>query len=219
MNDSALKNTYLQTVIYAVSTLLLGLSVVFLPLNEIECGLVRDLQDFARRTSMLQALWVLTYLGDFYLWVVSTTIFSIYAYKSGKQHRLVTELAIFLGTTTALTFVLKMVFARPRPLCLGITVYDFEGSFSYPSGHVSRVTGAFNILTKKNNKWKTVAVAATASVSLSRIVLGAHYLTDVVGGVLISLAAQGMSNLALSHICEDRARKTQPEDPRAEKRD
>jgi undecaprenyl-diphosphatase len=219
MNDSALKNTYLQTVIYAVCALLLGLSVVFLPLNEIECGLVRDLQDFARRTNMLQALWVLTYLGDLYLWVVSTTIFSIYAYKSGKQRRLVTDLAIFLGITTALTFVLKMVFARPRPLCLGITVYDFESSFSYPSGHVSRVTGAFNILTKKNNKWRTVAVTATASVSLSRIVLGAHYLTDVVGGVLISLAAQRMSNLALSHINEDRARKTQPEDPRAEKRD
>jgi len=83
--------------------------------------------------------------------------------------------------------------------CSGISVYSEDpiSSFSYPSGHVSRATGAFLALSRGSRTKESVAVIAVFLVSLSRIILGAHYLTDVVGGVFLSLAAQRLANLGM----------------------
>lgn len=159
-----------------------------------------SVQDFAKKTTGLQVFQILTYLGDFYVWVVLTSIYLLYAYfKSRRLFGSATKLAVFLVITTVLTSILKMVFARPRPNCPGLIVFneDVVSSFSYPSGHASRATGAFLILSRGSRTKESLAVAAIFIVSLSRIVLGAHYLTDVVGGMFLSLAAQGFANLSM----------------------
>jgi len=180
---------------------MLGIFVILLPLSEMECNILSSLRNFAQNTIGLEPFQILTYLGDFYLWVVLASIYLVYAYfKSRKLLGSAIELAIFLVITTALTYSIKMVFARPRPDCLGLSVYDddFIDTFAYPSGHVSRATGAFLILSRKSRTKELLAVIAVFLVSLSRIILGAHYLTDVVGGVFLSLAAQKLANLGLS---------------------
>lgn len=200
MHNCHLKNPYVQTAVYLFVTLLIGVFVVLLPLSGIECNIVLNLQNLAQRTIGLQAFRVLTYLGDFYLWVISASIYLLYAYfKSRKQLGSAIELAIFLVITTALTYLIKMVFARPRPNCSGISVYDEDlvSSFSYPSGHVSRAVGGFLILSRKSRTKESLATIAIFTVSLSRIILGAHYLTDVVGGIFLSLAAQRIANLSM----------------------
>jgi membrane-associated phospholipid phosphatase len=203
MSQSRLKTAYASAAIYLILTLLIGIFVVLLPLNGIECNFVLNLQNFAQKTIGLQAFQILTYLGDFYLWVVLTSIYLLYAYfKSRKYLKSAIELAIFLVITTALTYFIKMVFARPRPDCSGVSVYDDDlvSSFSYPSGHVSRATGAFLILSRGSSTKESLAVIAVSLVSLSRIILGAHYLTDVVGGIFLSLAAQRLANLSLPFL-------------------
>jgi membrane-associated phospholipid phosphatase len=42
-----------------------------------------------------------------------------------------------------------------------------------------------------------LAATAIALVSVSRIILGAHYLTDVVGGIFLSLAAQRFAYISV----------------------
>ena len=203
MSQSRLKTPYASAAIYLILTLLIGIFVVFLPLNGIECNFVLNLQIFVQKTMGLQAFQILTYLGDFYLWVIFASIYLLYAYfKSRKHLGSAVELAIFLVLTTALTYFIKMVFARPRPDCLGISVYDNDlvSSFSYPSGHVSRASGAFLILSRGSRTKESLAVIAVSLVSLSRIILGAHYLTDVVGGIFLSLAAQRLANLSLPFL-------------------
>jgi membrane-associated phospholipid phosphatase len=200
MNQSRLRNPYTSTAIYLTITLLIGIFVVLLPLNDPEYNIILNLQNFAQKTIGLQAFQVLTYLGDFYLWVILAAIYLLYAYfRSRKQLGSAIELAIFLAITTALTYFTKMVFARPRPNCSGISVYseDLISSFSYPSGHVSRAAGAFLVLSRGSRTKESLAVIAVFLVSLSRIILGAHYLTDVVGGVFLSLAAQRLANLGM----------------------
>ena len=203
MSQSRLKTAYALTAIYLILTLLIGICVVLLPLNGIECSIVLSLQNFVQKTMGLQAFQILTYLGDFYLWVIFASIYLLYAYfKSRKHLGSAIELAIFLVLTTAFTCFIKMVFARPRPDCSGISVYDDDlvSSFSYPSGHVSRATGAFLILSRGSRTKQSLAVIAISIVSLSRIILGAHYLTDVVGGIFLSLAAQRLANLSLPFL-------------------
>jgi membrane-associated phospholipid phosphatase len=149
----------------------------------------------------------LTYLGDFYLYVVVASVYLLYAYfKSRKHVASATELAIFLTIATALTYTMKLVFARPRPNCPDISVYDTDliSSYSYPSGHVSRATGAFIILSEGSRTKESLAVIAIFIVSLSRIILGAHYLTDVVGGIFLSIAAQTLAKLAWSFLASQK---------------
>jgi membrane-associated phospholipid phosphatase len=200
MNQSRLRNPYASTAICLTITLLIGIFVVLLPLNDPECNIVLNLQNFAQKTIGLQAFQVLTYLGDFYLWVIFAAIYLFYTYfRLRKQLGPAIELGIFLVITTALTYFLKMVFTRPRPDCSGVSVYseDLISSFSYPSGHVSRAAGAFLVLSRGSRTKQSLAVIAISLVSLSRIILGTHYLTDVVGGVFLSLAAQRLANLGM----------------------
>jgi undecaprenyl-diphosphatase len=200
MNRFSLKKPYGLAVVYIAITLLIGVLVVVLPVNQPECNIVLDVHNFTQRTIGLEAFQILTYLGDFYFWVALVSIFLLYAYfKSRKNLDLAIELAIFLFITTALTSLLQLVFARPRPSCLGMSADDENvfPSFSYPSGHVSRATGGFLILSRGSRTKESLAVIAITIVSLSRVILGAHYVTDVVGGIFLSLAAQRLANLGL----------------------
>ncbi len=201
MNQPQLSSPRVAAAIYLFLTLLIGVFVALIPLNGIECHIVLDVQNFAQKTVGLQFFQIVTYLGDFYLWVVLGSVYLLYSYfKSRKYLGSAVEVAIFLVITTALTYFTKMVFARPRPDCPGLNVYgqDIISSFSYPSGHVSRAAGGFLILSRKSRTKELLATLIIFLVSLSRIVLGAHYPTDVVGGIFLSLAAQQFANLGLS---------------------
>jgi len=212
VNSCRLKRPYVLTAVYLFITIMIGVFVSFLPLNGIEYNIVFNLQNFAQKTIGIQVFQALTYLGDFYLWVVVASIYLLYAYfKSRKHLASAIELAIFLTIATALTYTVKLVFARQRPNCPGISVYEVDviSSSSYPSGHVSRATGAFVILSKGSRTKESLAVIAIFIVSLSRIVLGAHYLTDVVGGIFLSIAAQILANLTLTFLARQRKRGSQ----------
>jgi membrane-associated phospholipid phosphatase len=200
MNQFRLKSPYASATIYLILTLIIGMCVVLLPLNGIEGNAVFDLQNYVQKTIGIQAFQVLTYPGDFYLWVILGSIYMLIAYlKLRKQLGSALKLATFLVITTALTYPVKMVFARPRPNYPGLKAYDSDilSSYSYPSGHVSRATGAFLILSTGSRTKESLAAIAISIVSLSRIVLGAHYLTDVVGGVFLSLAAQRLAYISV----------------------
>jgi membrane-associated phospholipid phosphatase len=192
--------------IYLIVTLLIGVLVVLLPLNGIECNIVLNIQNFAKKTTGLQIFQVLTYLGNFYVWVLFASVYVLYAYfKSRKLLESAIELSVFFVITTALTSILEIVFVRPRPNCPRLIVsiedvspsFSVASSFSYPSGHVSRATGGFLILSRESRTKESLAATAIFIVSLSRIVLGAHYLTDVIGGIFLSLAAQKIADLSM----------------------
>jgi undecaprenyl-diphosphatase len=79
-----------------------------------------------------------------------------------------------------------------------VNILDHEISPSYPSGHVVFFTVFFGFLiaamffTKKIPRLMRVFIASTSGaliilVSLSRIYLGAHWLTDVIAGYLLGI--------------------------------
>ncbi|HLO15957.1 MAG TPA: phosphatase PAP2 family protein [Anaerolineales bacterium] len=108
-------------------------------------------------------------------------------------------LIIGLGGGALIWYFLIGVFNRPRPIAqIGITVTEP----SFPSGHtITAVLGygllAYLLFSKMPSRfWKWVLVIATlltiAYIGVSRLVLGGHYLTDILAGYGLGLAWAGL---------------------------
>jgi len=106
--------------------------------------------------------------------------------------------ALFLGLASGGALVLngamKVLFERPRPHLAWATVLP---DYSFPSGHtmnafvfyVALALIAWSVFGRRVGLIAVaVAVAVALGVGVSRIYLGYHYLTDVVGGLVAGIA-------------------------------
>ena len=100
-----------------------------------------------------------------------------------------------LAIITILNQLLKRILQRPRP-----TEYRIieESGYSFPSGH-SMISMAFygyliyliyKYVENKNVKWILISLLSVliCFIGISRIYLGVHYTSDVLGGFLISIS-------------------------------
>ncbi len=108
----------------------------------------------------------------------------------------------FLATSALATFVLnlglKFAVERPRPSFTMVRVVTEEGGHSFPSAHTMYLTvllGLFiffmSLYLKPGWVKRTVQIASIAfllATGVSRIYLGAHWMSDVIGGYLFGLA-------------------------------
>lgn len=107
--------------------------------------------------------------------------------------------AVFGGI--ALNFLLKLVFRRERPgetTLLEVFGYSLEiNSYSFPSGHTMRVIILFSFLIFLSltyigkKQWRifctVLFIIIPVLISLSRVITGAHYFTDIFAAALISI--------------------------------
>ena len=102
--------------------------------------------------------------------------------------------AVNLGLVVLINQVLKFVIQRPRPD--GFRLATVSG-FSFPSGHSMAAMAFFGLLAwlvwryEKDRRQRALLVAAFALVivmiGVSRIYLGVHYASDVIGGFCLSV--------------------------------
>lgn len=102
--------------------------------------------------------------------------------------------AVNLGLVVLINQVLKFIIQRPRPD--GFRLATVSG-FSFPSGHSMAAMAFFGLLAwlvwryEKDHRQRALLVAAFALVivmiGVSRIYLGVHYASDVIGGFCLSV--------------------------------
>jgi undecaprenyl-diphosphatase len=89
---------------------------------------------------------------------------------------------------------IKLLVRRDRPPILP-PLHPGTG-YSYPSGHTTAAAAAYAavaLLLGRGRRWPVrvwlalAAAAVTVAVGLSRVLLGVHWLTDVVGGAMLGL--------------------------------
>ena len=116
------------------------------------------------------------------------TIIFILILKNRKESLFIT---LNLVLVFLLNLLLKNIFARERP---GILPLVTESGFSFPSAH-SMVSIAYygfiiyliNLKFPNKNKYISIVLISILIllIGMSRIYLGVHYATDVIGGFLI----------------------------------
>ena len=112
-----------------------------------------------------------------------------------KWLELAAWVAGFMGAGV-LAYILKIVIQRPRPV--GATAFLHGDSFSFPSGHALGSLVGYGMLAYViGSNWVTTArgrfrlVIGTAvlvvAIGISRLYLGVHYFSDVVGGYAVGV--------------------------------
>lgn len=131
----------------------------------------------------------LTYFGSA-LVVISITLFTLIFVKNKKYSF---YMALNLIIITILQLILKNIFTRSRPLDINLIT---ETGYSFPSGHslTAFVFYGFIIyliyVSKIKNKkiYITLFSLLIIVTGLSRIYLGVHFFTDVIGGFSFALS-------------------------------
>ncbi len=147
----------------------------------------------SRRVTMV--FWVLTYLGSTAAAVGLSLAAVITLARRRKKYWLTTFLVSVFGGIL-LNWLLKFAFQRERPQ-LDDPIFSFTG-YSFPSGHTMTATVLYGalaaLLVSHTERWlhRFLIVLAAGLIILlvgfSRIYLGAHYLTDVIGAMAEGLA-------------------------------
>jgi undecaprenyl-diphosphatase len=111
-----------------------------------------------------------------------------------RRHAAIVAIGVPLGAFLTDT-LLKLLFHRPRPLEAAIPL---PSSYSFPSGHATVAAATYltlglllaDRLASRRAKTLCVTLGALLAVAIagSRVYLGVHYPSDVVGGLVLGTA-------------------------------
>lgn len=160
---------------------------------------------------VVSALRVISFLGTPVWFYIVCTIAVVYIWRHHRR-----RLAVFLVSTAllggAIDSVVKIVVDRDRP-SLEDPIATAHGQ-SFPSGHSMTSTivyGAllliFLPLLRRKLAWVMSAAALVLAIGFSRLALGVHYISDVLGGYVLGAAWLTASTAAFSLWRVDRGRK------------
>ena len=132
--------------------------------------------------------------GSTILWIVALAVAGFLVLQA--RHRTAIVVLLTTGSGELLNAVIKQAFNRPRPAI--VSHLRAVSSTSFPSGHamesaiVYLTLGAMLMRASDRKATKiyvlVVAVVLTLLVGVSRLFLGVHYPTDVIGGWIVGFS-------------------------------
>lgn len=146
------------------------------------------IQEILRSDTMTVFWKAITWLGDGgKIWILSAVILLLC--KKTRQTGFLVLLALLI-CNIATNDIFKEIFKRPRPfqsIDTLVPLIQKPGSYSFPSGHTSSsFCAAFVYFKKLPGKCAVLALLLAAMIAFSRIYLGVHYPSDILGGVILA---------------------------------
>ena len=130
---------------------------------------------------------VLTNFGDFY--IPGIILILILIFNNNRWIFLLQSCSYALAGI--ITYIAKLLTARPRP---ELAMIKIPSSFSFPSGHTLTSLVFYTLLlylllykSKYRNLFMIIGFAFSLLIAITRVYLGVHYFSDVVGGILIGI--------------------------------
>ena len=147
----------------------------------------------ARTSGLSQFFYGVTWFGSFYATVVAISLGTGVLWWQHKRRNVFILWVLILGVS-GLVQVGKRTFGRDRPAQVA---YYSETGYSFPSGHSATAMTLYGLLGywfvrssyQKRNRLLIglTAVCLILAVGFSRIYLGVHFLSDVLGGYLLGI--------------------------------
>ncbi len=130
-------------------------------------------------------------LGNPLLWFFAIA----YLYWKGNRKEAFNAMLLVISASV-IVGAMKPFFMRSRPSSKALTKLPNSLSkaaesfvkYSFPSGHATIITSVYAYFHRQlKKKWKTTLLLTVIAVCISRLYLQAHYLSDVIAGILLGL--------------------------------
>lgn len=147
----------------------------------------------AERPGILRrAATVFAHSGDSWFWGLGLAIIVWRGdafWRSWAVH-----LVLCIAALAVVVLGIKLLVRRRRPPGEWGAIYRNTDPHSFPSGHAARAVLLAVLLAAWGPAWAApLAIVWAPLVSLARVALGVHYLSDVIAGALLGLAAAALA--------------------------
>ena len=184
---------------------LLATFVHFHPVVGIDVTITREFQE--NQSPWLQGLMTaLSYIG-YQAWLsIGLVVLAVLIFWIVDLRLEAITLAAVYAVSGILNALMKIVVGRPRPSAGLVEVFRTLNDQSFPSGHVTSYVAfwgmlfIFGIILFDGRRWWRIGLLVISAffvvlIGPSRIYLGAHWATDVLGAYLIEVALLGIALL------------------------
>lgn len=160
-------------------------------ITNIDVSILLFIQEYIRMDWM-DGIWkFITFLGDAgWFWITLGVVLLIP--KKTRKIGFMALLALGLGALIT-NVTLKPLIARTRPFDLVeaiVPLVERPHDFSFPSGHTCASFACAAVYYKMlPKKYGVPAVVLAALIGLSRLYVGVHYPTDVLGGLIVGIVS------------------------------
>jgi undecaprenyl-diphosphatase len=150
---------------------------------------------------------IATNFGGIKYIITFSFLLSLYLFYQGKK-RLFIYLITSILSSSIVNFAIKLLFQRPRPN-LWESSYPLPSDFSFPSGHaMGSITFALTLLiifwgSRYLNLLAILALLYVGLIAWTRLYLGVHYPSDIIGGWLLGIAWTSLVTLLLNPRSSD----------------
>ena len=188
---------------YGIITISLAVLIFFImkyPVSIFDYYITHEIQQI-KRGDFGSLLAFISIFGNSAIMSLSVIYASLFFYWTNFRRESKFVLGVMVIDT--LNFLVKLLINRPRPTAKDVKVllhFDYPG---FPSGHVVHYVAFFGflltvmIVNKKVPLFWRILIGAFSiflilTISVSRIYLGAHWATDVIGAYLFGILFLGM---------------------------
>ncbi len=192
-------------IVYAVQLSLFALLAVlvhFNPVNPIDLTITREFQE--NTASWLKiSMEVISYAGSTFVLPVLVLLAALIFWLGGLRLEAVFVVGLSV-VSLGVNFLVKILVERPRPNSHFVDVFQAASGQSFPSGHVMAYLAfwgllfSFGIILFKGTHWwrillLVISALFVALIGPSRIYLGDHWASDVLGSYLIGGVLLGIT--------------------------
>ncbi len=143
-------------------------------------------------------LGLLAHSGDSWFWLLGLAMLLIFGGPFWRPRALTMMMAVLIGA--ALVMTMKFTIRRRRPAGDWGTIYRRTDPHSFPSGHAARGMLLAVIGIGLGPPWLGIVLAIWAPLmALSRVAMGLHYISDILGGFVVG-GALGFVTLRLFEL-------------------
>jgi membrane-associated phospholipid phosphatase len=200
------KRGYILLGIYALQIILFALlatAIHFHPVLGIDVTITREFQE--NQNPWLSGLMTfVSYIG-YQGWLsIGLVVLAVLIFWIVDLRLEAITIAVVYAVSGILNAVIKLIVGRPRPNASLVEVFKATSGQSFPSGHVMSYVAfwgllfTFGIILFDSRRWWRIALLVVSAffvvmVGPSRIYLGAHWASDVLGAYLIEAALLGIT--------------------------